>query len=195
MSKNRGGLEVPNVYLRNITLLGKWWSKLYSNEGNLWKQIILNKYYSGDSWREIGDLQCSSVLRVWLDIVGLGNINFEHSNIFNEGFKWCLGSGNKINFWKSIWLGNSPLFSSFPRLYKLSSIKDCYIRELYTIKDGSVSWNFKWRRRPQGRAASEELELLNLLTGISLQQAVNDKRSWIHDDSKEYTSAAAFSLV
>lgn len=81
MSKNTGGLGVPNIFLYNTALLGKWWSKYYAKENNLWKQIVLHKYYNGESWREIVDTQCSSISNVWSNIISLGNADFEFSNV------------------------------------------------------------------------------------------------------------------
>lgn len=103
---------MPNIFHSNISLLGKWWSKFYSSENNQWKQIILHKYYRG-WWRKIEDVQCSSISNVWSDIIKLGNQESEFANLFNNSFKWILGSGSKIKFWKSIWIGNTPLANVF----------------------------------------------------------------------------------
>lgn len=120
LDEGKGGLGVSDVSSSNISLLGKWWDKFYSNEKNLWKQIILHKYYKGESWRNIEDLQCASVSRVWSYIVGLGHGSLASYGIFNNCFKWCLGSGNSINFWKSTWCGTNPLSQVFPRAFSLS---------------------------------------------------------------------------
>lgn len=35
LDKNKGGLSMPNIHNRNVSLLGKWWHKFYSNENNV----------------------------------------------------------------------------------------------------------------------------------------------------------------
>lgn len=101
---------------------------------------------------------------MWCDIISLGNSDPPYADLFkNNCFKWQLGSGNKIKFWTSTWLGTDPLCHVFPRLFNLSVSKDCCIRDLYSVDNGKLYWNFNWKRPLRGRGLSQ---LLNLLGNV-----------------------------
>lgn len=62
LDRDKGGVELIFIHVvRNVSLLlGKWWSKFYSNEGNLWRQLILQKYYKGrESLGLAGNRRCA----------------------------------------------------------------------------------------------------------------------------------------
>lgn len=42
--KDRGGLGIGNICLRNRALLGKWWWRFYAESDTVWKKIIVSKY-------------------------------------------------------------------------------------------------------------------------------------------------------
>ncbi|GJT67739.1 RNA-directed DNA polymerase, eukaryota, reverse transcriptase zinc-binding domain protein [Tanacetum coccineum] len=57
-----------------------------------------------------------------------------------------LGCGTRIRFWKDIWVGETPLFTRYNRLYHLDQDKDCLIID--RINNGQWSWN--WSRTNLG---------------------------------------------
>ncbi|GJT46135.1 hypothetical protein Tco_0954850 [Tanacetum coccineum] len=50
------------------------------------------------------------------------------------------GCGTRIRFWKDIWVGETPLFTRYNRLYHLDQDKDCLIID--RINNGQWSWNW-----------------------------------------------------
>lgn len=156
---------------------------------------MIHKYYNGDSWREIDDVQCRHVSKVWSDIINLGDPNFVHSSVFKDSFKWCLGDEKAISFWNNSWCGTSPLCIVFPRLFNHSIAKDCSIKDLYSYVDGTITWNLNLRRPPSGREATEERELINLLSGIQIKPDVADSRQWSVGGSKPYSASKTYSLL
>ncbi|GJV14678.1 putative RNA-directed DNA polymerase, eukaryota, reverse transcriptase zinc-binding domain protein [Tanacetum coccineum] len=76
--------------------------------------------------------------------------------------KRCMvGYGSLVRFWKDIWLGNSPLYTRFARLFRLEQDKDCLVMD--RISNGQWSWN--WSRDNIGIGNSSFLN--NLLEEIS----------------------------
>jgi len=43
---------------------------------------------------------------------------------FEARFKWEVGNGKEVFFWKDNWLGSEDLKSRFPRLFSLSMVED-----------------------------------------------------------------------
>lgn len=140
-------------------------------------------------------MHCNSLSKVWQDIVNLGQNFGVQCNIFYNSFKWRVGSGELINFWKSNWLGTNPLCKVFPCLFNLSGSKDFSVRDLYDTQNGDIRWQVPWKRPLRGRAATEEVELLNLLAGIQINPSNIDKRIWIHGGNSEFSSAEAYSIL
>ncbi|GJW04128.1 hypothetical protein Tco_1562984 [Tanacetum coccineum] len=56
-------------------------------------------------------------------------------------FKVKVGNGESTCFWTDKWVGNSPLCSTFPRLYRLESNKQCRVcdRTLNPIRLTSIT--------------------------------------------------------
>ncbi|GJT58884.1 RNA-directed DNA polymerase, eukaryota, reverse transcriptase zinc-binding domain protein [Tanacetum coccineum] len=59
-----------------------------------------------------------------------------------NSFRFKVGCGTRIRFWKDIWIGDSPLLTRYNRLYRLDKDKDCLIID--RIVDGH--WNWNWSR-------------------------------------------------
>lgn len=54
-----------------------------------------------------------------------------------------MGKGNRVLFWKDKWRGNVPFESSFPTLFRLSSVHYAVIADIVS-RNGSneLNWNF-----------------------------------------------------
>ncbi|GKV31892.1 hypothetical protein SLEP1_g40549 [Rubroshorea leprosula] len=65
LAKNKGGLGIPNLAIKNIALLRNWWDKFYDDAENekLWKKITISKYYSGTSTVSISTLHLQKYLQ------------------------------------------------------------------------------------------------------------------------------------
>lgn len=59
-------------------------------------------------------------------------------------FKWKVGDGTLVKFWKDRWIGDCPLSSSFQRLFDLSVDKD--IRLLDMVRKWKYYSGHFWRR-------------------------------------------------
>ncbi|GKV29203.1 hypothetical protein SLEP1_g38149 [Rubroshorea leprosula] len=112
--RNEGGLGIPNLECRNIALLGKWWDRFENEESSVWKKVIVDKYYGGDTAWDIEQVQNRNISTLWRNIVALGNDGSEGSWIFKDGFCLKLGMGDKIKFWLDKWVGTEPLNVTYP---------------------------------------------------------------------------------
>jgi len=65
---------------------------------------------------------------------------------FEDGFKWKVGNGKDIYFWKDSWLNGESLKNAFPRLFSTSSTKDAKLAELGFWSNGVSVWQLAWRR-------------------------------------------------
>ncbi|XP_078175162.1 uncharacterized protein LOC144568664 [Carex rostrata] len=80
-----GGLGAPDIELRNISLLLRWWWQLYTDANGLWKTAII-------------------VLK------GRGSVRLK--NTFDRCCSWRIGDGRRISFWYNNWT-DTPILEAF----------------------------------------------------------------------------------
>ncbi|GJR37934.1 hypothetical protein Tco_1213618 [Tanacetum coccineum] len=92
----------------------------------------------------------------------------------NNGCIYNAGYGTRIRFWKDTWVGDSPFYIRYNRLYRLESEKDCLIID--RIDHGQWRWN--WSRPNLG--ARNTADLLDMLFEISYAEIneVEDTCVW-----------------
>ncbi|GJY20232.1 RNA-directed DNA polymerase, eukaryota, reverse transcriptase zinc-binding domain protein, partial [Tanacetum coccineum] len=74
------------------------------------------------------------------------NVDTAYSSKSGNGLLIRQSCGTRIRFWKDIWVGETPLFTRYNRLYHLDQDKDCLIID--RINNGQWSWN--WSRTNLG---------------------------------------------
>ncbi|GJW17909.1 hypothetical protein Tco_0025345 [Tanacetum coccineum] len=141
-SFDKGGLNIGSLKAFNLALLQKWRWNLLSSPNALCVQVI--KAYHG---QEGGfDTNGCSFKGIWANIVGTSNFLHSKGIILSNTFRFKAGCGTRIRFWKDIWVGETPLFTRYNRLYHLDQDKDCLIID--RINNGQWSWN--WSRTNLG---------------------------------------------
>ncbi|GKV16991.1 hypothetical protein SLEP1_g27551 [Rubroshorea leprosula] len=195
-SKQKGGLGVSDLRRKNWALLGKWWFRFGDGVESLWKRIVKEKYYGG-KWEEVditafGNRRMS---KLWRDIINIGGRSMKLSNILVEGFKWEVGEGNRVSFWSNPWVGNKTLRVEYPRLYELSTNKECKISDIGVWEGDKWCWKMEWRRERIGREKDEEEKLREGLERIQLKKSVQDCWRWIHDSEGRYGVKNAYDFL
>ena len=108
MLKDYGGLGIPNMRDLNICLLASQIKRYNVDNHKLWKQFIDHKYDTekpnlfytptrGASQFFKGVMWAASAAKL--------------------GFRWKVGNGRKVKFWKDTWLGHSSLAVQFWDVY------------------------------------------------------------------------------
>jgi len=90
------------------------------------------------------------------------------ANWFSNNVARKVSNGRGTSFWKDKWIGEQPLASIFPRLYSISTQSEAKVRDLRSIIDGEVVWNFPWRRQPFLRERNLIGTLLALIGNVNL---------------------------
>nr|GEV19890.1 RNA-directed DNA polymerase, eukaryota [Tanacetum cinerariifolium] len=98
---------------------------------------------------------------MWARIVGSSNFLHLNNIIPNSSFRFQAGCDTHIRFWKDTWVGDSPFYIRFNRLYRSKREKDCLIID--RIGHGQRRWN--WSRHNLG--AQNSIDLLDMLFEIT----------------------------
>ncbi|GLT77858.1 hypothetical protein SLA2020_494130 [Shorea laevis] len=150
-NKEKGGLGVPDLRRRNWALLGKWWYRLGDGREGLWKRVVKEKFYNGRQEVGITDVENLSVSKIWGDIISIRGKSEELRNMLVKGFRWEVGNGCRVGFWRDIWVGDKSLRDLFPRLFQLAISKEGSIKENGTWEGECWKWSIEWRRERMGR--------------------------------------------
>ncbi|GJY53799.1 hypothetical protein Tco_0445463 [Tanacetum coccineum] len=166
-------------------MLTKWWWRFLHESNTLWKNIIISIHgqkgglfsrilptVSNSHWNAINTLQKP-----------LSEININLQSIFVKR----VGDGMSTLFWKDVWIGETPLFDRFPRLFALESLQDCKVSDRCNLNFGPFTRNWAWRMNV--RSGSEESQLNNLLDLLKEFSPVPSPDSWTYcfDNTKSFT--------
>ncbi|GKV46559.1 hypothetical protein SLEP1_g53532 [Rubroshorea leprosula] len=73
-----------------------------------------------------------------------------------KGFKWKVGEGRCVEFWRDKWVGDKSLKDLFSRLFVLSTIKEGRLKDMGFWRGANWVWDCRWRCGCVGRAVGEE---------------------------------------
>ncbi|XP_060210356.1 uncharacterized protein LOC132637257 [Lycium barbarum] len=112
LPKSQGGLWIRNLKLHNKSLLIKWLWRFSQPEAGYWKDIIVAKYDAQNHWYPKRSREPHGV-GVWKHICSL-------LDEFTQKVSFKAGNGHNVKFWKDLWLGNTTLKASFPKLFQIA---------------------------------------------------------------------------
>ncbi|GKV17695.1 hypothetical protein SLEP1_g28164 [Rubroshorea leprosula] len=183
-----GGVKAANS-------LGKWWFRLGDGVEGLWKKVVREKYYGGREEVDITALESVRVSRIWRDIIGIGQRSGRLQDMLVKGFKWVVGEGCRVGFWRSVWVGEKALRDLCPRLFELAVNKKGLVSEMGGWEASSWRWNIIWRRGRFGREKDEELMLWEVLSRVGIKVGVEDRWQWIHVSDGKYVVKQAYEFL
>lgn len=123
---------------------------------SFWWKIIQQKY---QLMSHKGLDQCNNISGLSFRLKDLCNpyLSRKWCDQFNvKGFKWILGKGDMILFWKDLWIGDQVLSEKFPRLYSISNWKQCTVKMV--LEEWSISSSMRWTR--ELRVWEQQLEFV-----------------------------------
>lgn len=92
-----GGLGVADLELRNISLLLRWWWRLYSEPDSLWTEVATKIRWTG-AYPEGPRLWAVNGSFFWRQLMKI-------KHIFHWSTEWIIGDGMSISFWFDSWNG------------------------------------------------------------------------------------------
>ncbi|GKB78915.1 hypothetical protein Tco_0945810 [Tanacetum coccineum] len=123
---------------------------------------------------------------IWSRIVDSSNYLHSSSILPSDSIRFQVGCGSLTRFWKDIWLGNSPLYTRFNRLFRLDQDKNCRIVD--RIVDGQWSWN--WSCNTLGVCNTAYLNSLLLESSELDIYEATDKCVWSLAHDEAFSAAA-----
>ncbi|GMP92437.1 hypothetical protein CsSME_00042662 [Camellia sinensis var. sinensis] len=158
-SKEKGGLAIGNIIVRNIALLDKWLWRFSIESNSLWCSVIKkSKYGIQPNGRDSNVVNTGNCHSPWKSISRL-------YPFVSNYFSLRVGNGVNIRFWEDVWLGDISFDRSFPLLYWLVRSSNVSIASVACSSMAPISWNFDFIRDLNDREAWEMASLLVVLEG------------------------------
>ncbi|WMV26208.1 hypothetical protein MTR67_019593 [Solanum verrucosum] len=158
----------------------KWLWRYTSEEGTLWKEVIVAKYGELNPW-------CTEIVSepygwgVWRTIRALWNSMEE--NVFLK-----VGNGNKIKFWRDGWIDQIPLSESFPDLFSICNNPEARVCECWTTQ----GWDLSFRSLLNDWEVDRVASFLGKLGGTNLVTNAPDRVIWKHNKDGKFTVNSAY---
>lgn len=164
--KQFGGLGLPDLRLRNIALVLRWWWKCYGEPNSLWAVTVCRLrtqriQVAGPAiWSKRGSY-------FWIQLIGL-------RSLFDRATQWVVGTGSSISFWYDRW-GPSPLVALGSRhtLHAISlreAITQYTIHELPDSHEvpllNDEADELQWRLTSDGRYSAKSIYSTMATSGL-----------------------------
>ncbi|GJS99690.1 RNA-directed DNA polymerase, eukaryota [Tanacetum coccineum] len=165
-AKKHGGLGVSSFYALNRALLFKWVWRFLSQDNSLWYRVI----------SAIHGVNCQHLAAynsTWSTIIKEINFLKDKGIDLIAHCKIRVGNGIRTSFWNDLWIGESILKLSFPRLYALEDNKDSSVAD--KINDSITS---SFRRFVRGGVESFQLDHLKVLLEPVILSNMEDRWYW-----------------
>ncbi|GKV13733.1 hypothetical protein SLEP1_g24717 [Rubroshorea leprosula] len=155
--------------------------RLGDGREGLWKRVVKDKYYDGEGEVGMIDVDTVRVSKIWGDIICVGGQSTKLKNMLVKGFRWKVGDGSRVGFWRDVWVGNKSLRDLFPRLFQLAEYKESKVKENGSWERDSWNWELKWWRERRRREQDEEKKFWEVLGSVQLRHSEVDTWQWAYD--------------
>lgn len=177
--KMKGGREVKNLALFNISLMCKRWWRLETEPG-LWQDIIRQKYLRGGGIYNVTSKPADS--SCWKDLLQVRGLYLQERVI-------GIGNGRATDFWGDSWCGHRPFSQMFPRLFEISNDIGTSVAELAHRR-----WQLSFRRWLDEQAQDELRSLRDKLMEVGLNEQP-DLPIWKWSKSEKFTVKPMYDML
>ncbi|XP_073035927.1 uncharacterized protein [Primulina eburnea] len=185
----RGGLGLPNLRLRNLALLGKWWWRNSVEDKPLWKKVVGSIYGFQPNGCDVNLAKNSTFKSPW--------------KFISRAYSTChhligtvLKGGNFMRFWEDRWVGLVSFKECFPSLYRISSTVNKPINHFYSTVESQgqsiFQWDIRFRRDLNNTELEEFTTLLGVLDTFRLCVGSADVRVWLGDPSGVFSVSSLY---
>ncbi|GKV52388.1 hypothetical protein SLEP1_g58974 [Rubroshorea leprosula] len=177
--------------------LAVWKSAVLSAGGRLTllNSVVWERYYGGREEVDITTVDTVRVSRLWREVLSIRLRSDGLKNMLVKGFRWGVGDGSRVDFWKAVWVGEKTLRDLCPRLFQLAIHKDGLVSEMGVWEEGSWRWRIDWRRGRRGREKDEEVLLWEILGKVQLKEGVKDCWQWVRVPDGKFMVRHAYEFL
>lgn len=117
------------------------------------------------------------MLGMWGQITHMGDESNCLGKAFAKGIGFFVGQGRRARFWLDNWIGLGPFCVLYPRVFRVVTNKDSFVRDCYVWRGHEVVWTLAFRRDLHQSKDAQYKELSSFLTNVFLWRE-EDSRIW-----------------
>ncbi|GKV01766.1 hypothetical protein SLEP1_g14297 [Rubroshorea leprosula] len=147
-----------------MSLLGKWWGRLITEKGGLWRRV-LSDIYGSDEGNWLSYLREGRYVgsKWWRDVCKIDEGMVIKKDWLSLGFGVDLGDGEKVKFWTDVWVEGYALSNKFPCLFLLATDQNCSVKDMGSWSKDCWQWKFSWKCPLRSWEEDVEKELVKML--------------------------------
>ncbi|GJX80171.1 RNA-directed DNA polymerase, eukaryota [Tanacetum coccineum] len=121
---------------------------------------------------------------MWVRFVNSIKDMHDKGIILHSNLRRKLNNGVSIKFWLDVWIGDSFLSTRFPRLFRLDSDPDCFVRDRWI----NGSWSWSWSMPIIGGSLISQLQAIyDLLHSSHISENSHDVWEWSIGDTNSFS--------
>ncbi|GJS06427.1 RNA-directed DNA polymerase, eukaryota, reverse transcriptase zinc-binding domain protein [Tanacetum coccineum] len=184
-SRLEGGLGVGSLFSLNRAMLFKWFWRFFHNPNALWVSVIRALHGHCGRLRDLSMVGAHS--GPWKGIISALIQLKDRGDGLQDFCQIRVGNGQLTDFWRDTWLGSTPLFLQFSRIFALDDSQAISVAKRLRI--GWVASSL--RREPRGGVETEQWEAISALIQAFVISPQHDKLRWTLDSSDEFSVSPA----
>ena len=107
-----------------------------------------------------------------------------------------MGDGKNVSFWKDKWCGTVPLCEVFPSLFVITTSKEVWVNEVWTIeRERRRSWTPNFNRSFNDWEMEEVGILLCCLDGKMVRVDEEDRVKWVESNDEVFLVKSLYTVL
>ena len=178
-------MGVGSLFSLNRGILFKWFWRFFHNPNALWVSVIRALHGHSGRLRDLSTVGAHSGL--WKGIISACRHLKDRGDGLQNFCQIRVGNGQLTDFWRDTWLGSTPLFTQFSRIFALDDSQAISVADRLRI--GWVASSL--RREPRGGVEIEQWEAISALIQAFAISPQQDRLMWTLDSSDEFSVSSA----
>ena len=177
LPKSLGGLGIGNIHQKNAGLLFKWVWRFLREPESLWRQVVQIKYGIKQNFTT-HDLAAYSSGGSWNSVCKLILKTPQTKALALHKVRKRIGNGSNTLFWHDLWVGEVPLKSLCPRLFRLSLQQEAHVSSCGFWDGVHWNWSLIWCRSLRPHDRTEHSLLMKIINRAVLHKDGLDQLIW-----------------
>jgi hypothetical protein len=98
-----------------------------------------------------------------------------------------VGDGGMVQFWHDLWCADAPLKVTYPELFVISGVRDAFVAELMSFRNGSIHWDLNFLRNVQDWELDSMTSFLDLIYSVSLEDHGANTLCWLRNSKRGFS--------
>ncbi|PWA74034.1 RNA-directed DNA polymerase, eukaryota, Reverse transcriptase zinc-binding domain protein [Artemisia annua] len=186
--KRFGGLGISKLSEVNLALLVKWMCWFKTDHEGWWRKFIISLHGGRNRWAFLPVKK--ALAGNWKSVVNFLEKTRINGESIDKFFTCQLGDGSRINFWKDIWYGTTPLCIRWPILYSKDRNKKVSVKERIRFDGTVLVLDDSWELDASTVEGISEVQDVSYMLSQVKYSGCTDRWIWDQNPNADFSVAA-----